>query len=97
MISNSGNKATVLYLVAWATVVCVTRTLAQSGKRAWNFDQDMVGKMPTNFASALTGQGTVGRWEPVASKFMYRCLSCGFTLKPLKSERQVTVAAREKD
>ncbi len=36
---------------------------AQSTRRAWNFDQDPVGKMPANFTSSLTGQGTIGLWS----------------------------------
>jgi hypothetical protein len=48
----------VLSATAWAPA-----TLAQSGNRTWNFDGDAVGKPPTNFTSALTGQGAIGRWE----------------------------------
>jgi hypothetical protein len=65
IVSSHSCKATVLYLVAWITAVLATNTLAQSGKRTWNFDQDTVGMMPGNFSSALTGKGSTGHWEVI--------------------------------
>jgi hypothetical protein len=44
-----------------ATLVAMY-AFAQTAKRTWNFDQDPVGKLPLNFTSALTGQGTIGQW-----------------------------------
>ncbi len=63
ILSSHRYKATVLCLVIWTTAVSATTILAQSGKRMWHFDQDVVGKIPANFASALTGKGSIGRWE----------------------------------
>jgi hypothetical protein len=48
-------------LALFATLVA-TYAFAQFAKRTWNFDQDPVGKLPPNFTSALTGQGTIGQW-----------------------------------
>ncbi len=48
----------VLSVAAWAPA-----KLAQSGNRTWNFDQDVVGKPPAHFTSALTGRGAIGHWE----------------------------------
>jgi hypothetical protein len=47
---------------ALALVAGIGSAFAQTGKRVWNFDQNAVGKMPAGFASALTGQGTIGQW-----------------------------------
>jgi len=51
-----------LVVVATASM---TTALAEAGKRVWNFDQDVVGKMPPGFTSALTGQGKIGQWAVV--------------------------------
>jgi len=49
-------------LLVWFATLVATSAFAQSSKRTWNFDQDPVGKLPPNFTSALTGQGTIGQW-----------------------------------
>ncbi len=49
--------------LALALTAAMTNASAQTGKRAWSFDQDPVGKMPSGFTSALTGQGTIGQWS----------------------------------
>jgi len=49
-------------LLALVATLIATFASAQSPKRTWNFDQDPVGKLPLNFTSALTGQGTIGQW-----------------------------------
>ncbi len=50
-------------LSACALFLCSPAALfGQSGQRAWNFDKDAPGKAPEGFTSALTGQGTIGRW-----------------------------------
>ncbi len=49
--------------LALALTAPMRNTSAQTGKRAWSFDQDRVGKMPPGFTSALTGQGTIGQWS----------------------------------
>ncbi len=56
-------KGRAAYWVALTLIITAATAFAQSGKRTWNFDQDPPGRMPSNFTSALTGQGTVGRWE----------------------------------
>ncbi len=55
--SMSFGLTTVFALATMATSIS-----AQTSKRSWSFDQDAVGKMPPGFTSALTGQGTIGRW-----------------------------------
>jgi len=40
----------------------MTNASAQTGKRAWSFDQDRVGKMSPGFTSVPTGQGTIAQW-----------------------------------
>ena len=49
-------------LLALVGTLVATYAFAQTAKRTWNFDQDPVGKLPPNFTSALTGQGTIGQW-----------------------------------
>ena len=49
--------------LALALTAPMRNTSAQTGKRAWSFDQDPVGKMPPGFTSALTGRGTIGQWS----------------------------------
>jgi hypothetical protein len=49
-------------MVALALVATVASGSAQTAKRVWSFDQETVGKMPSGFTSALTGQGTIGQW-----------------------------------
>ncbi len=56
-------KSRAAYLLALTTIAFAPVTFAQSGNRSWNFDHDFIGKLPAKFTSALTGQGTVGRWE----------------------------------
>ncbi len=64
MITKShGWKAGAVVVVVLTTVIRGATALAQSGNRTWNFDQDPVGKLPTNFTSALTGRGAIGQWE----------------------------------
>lgn len=55
-------KAGFTALLALTAALVATYAPAQSVKRTWNFDQDPVGKLPRNFTSALTGQGTIGQW-----------------------------------
>ncbi len=55
-------KASVISWVAVTVIVSAASSLAQSGKRIWNFDQDPAGKLPAGFTSALTGRGTIGQW-----------------------------------
>ena len=61
--SSHCHRVSAIYLLAWMSALSATTVLAQSGQRAWNFDHDPIGRMPANFASALTGTGTTGRWE----------------------------------
>ncbi len=56
-------KSRAMYLLTLTTMAFAPATLAQSPNRSWNFDQDVIGKLPANFTSALTGQGTIGQWE----------------------------------
>ncbi len=56
-------KFELMATVTLALVAAMTTASAQTGKRAWNFDQDPVGKMPPGFTSALTGQGSIGQWS----------------------------------
>jgi hypothetical protein len=56
-------KFELIATVAIALFAAMTIASAQTGKRAWNFDQDPVGKMPPCFTSALTGQGVIGQWS----------------------------------
>jgi 3-keto-disaccharide hydrolase len=56
-------KFALMAAVALALTAAMTTASAQTGKRAWSFDQDPVGKMPQGFASALTGRGTIGQWS----------------------------------
>jgi hypothetical protein len=49
-------------MAALALVAIVASGSAQTGKHVWNFDQETVGKMPSGFTSALTGQGAIGQW-----------------------------------
>ncbi len=56
-------KSRLTYLLTLTTISFASAALAQSGKRTWNFDDDAIGKLPANFSSALTGQGTIGQWE----------------------------------
>jgi len=56
-------KSGVSSLLTLTTISFASAALAQSARRTWSFDGDAVGKLPANFSSALTGQGTVGRWE----------------------------------
>ncbi len=56
-------KSRLIYMLALTTIAFAPAALAQSGKRTWNFDDDAIGKLPANFSSALTGQGTIGHWE----------------------------------
>src|SRR6266581_1202821 len=62
-LSSHCHRVSAIYLLAWMSALSATTVLAQSGQRAWNFDHDPIGRMPANFASALTGTGTTGRWE----------------------------------
>ena len=63
ILSSHCHRVSAIYLLAWMSALLATTVLAQSGQRAWNFDHDPIGRMPANFASALTGTGTTGRWE----------------------------------
>ncbi len=56
-------KSRLTYLLTLTTISFASAALAQSGKRTWSFDDDAIGKLPANFTSALTGQGTIGQWE----------------------------------
>src|SRR5712692_3171950 len=56
-------KFTLMATVALVLTAAMTTASAQTGKRAWSFDQDPVGKMPQGFTSALTGKGTIGQWS----------------------------------
>ena len=56
-------KFELIITITLALVAAMTTASAQTGKRAWNLDQDPVGKMPSGFTSALTGQGTIGQWS----------------------------------
>ena len=56
-------KLELMVTVTLALVAAMTTASAQTGKHAWNFDQDPVGKMPPGFTSALTGQGSIGQWS----------------------------------
>ncbi len=56
-------RSRLTYLLTLTTTAFAPATFAQSGNRSWNFDQDVLGKLPANFTSALTGQGTIGHWE----------------------------------
>jgi hypothetical protein len=58
-------KFAVTVILAVALAPVIANALAQSGRRVWSFDQDPIGKMPSGFTSALTGRGTIGRWEVV--------------------------------
>lgn len=51
------------HLLVLSAIAFAPAALAQSGNQTWNFDRDVVGKPPANFTSALTGRGTIGRWE----------------------------------
>jgi hypothetical protein len=55
-------KLRLMSLPALFATLVATYASAQSAKRTWNFDRDPVGKLPPNFTSALTGQGTTGQW-----------------------------------
>ncbi len=55
-------RLTFVLCVVSASLVMSLPLLAQTGERVWNFDRDTPGKPPEAFASALTGQGTIGQW-----------------------------------
>ena len=46
--------------LALSMILVGVPAFAQSAPRAWNFDREPVGKLPANFASALTGRGPAG-------------------------------------
>jgi len=54
ILSSHCHRVSAIYLLAWMSALLATTVLAQSGQRAWNFDHDPIGRMPANFASALT-------------------------------------------
>ena len=65
-------RLSILALLTISTILAGAPALAQAAERAWNFDRDPTGKLPANFASALTGggptgQGTVTQDESTAS------------------------------
>jgi hypothetical protein len=63
ILSSHCHRVNAICLLAWMSALSATSALAQSGQRTWNFDNDPIGTMPANFSSALTGRGTIGRWE----------------------------------
>ena len=57
------NTARLTFVLCVALLVLPFLLVAQTGERVWSFDRDTPGKPPDEgFTSALTGQGTIGRW-----------------------------------
>jgi hypothetical protein len=55
-------RSSILALLTISTILSGATAFAQSAQQTWNFDRDPVGKLPANFASALTGRGLTGQW-----------------------------------
>ena len=48
--------------LALSMILVGVPAFAPAAPRTWNFDREPVGKLPANFASALTGRGPTGQW-----------------------------------